>query len=541
MEAALALVEGRLAVAERLLRPHLKERPTDIAAIRMMAELAGRLGRYRDSENLLRRALELAPGFTAARANLATVLYRQNRPAEAIETLDALLDGEPANPAHQNLKAAALGRIGGYDEAIGLYEQVLARFPDQAKVWMSYGHVLKTVGRQGDSVAAYRRAIAIQPTLGEAWWSLANLKTVALTAADRAAMAAALDSPGLGEEDRFHLHFALGKALEDEGEAAPAFAHYAEGNRRRRAAIDYDADETDRHVERSIALFTPAFLAERAGLGCAAPDPIFILGMPRAGSTLIEQILASHSRVEGTMELPDIPALARRLGGRKLRSDPTAYPECLAALGRAELSALGEEYLETTRIQRKTGKPFFIDKMPNNWAHAGFIHLILPNAKIVDARRRPLACAFSNFKQHFARGQGFTYDQAELGRYYRAYVRLMAHVDSVLPGRVHRVIYERMVEDPESEVRRLLDHLGLEFEPACLRFHETERAVRTASSEQVRRPINREGLDQWRAFEPWLGPLKAALGPVLDAYPEWNPSSAIPGEGLSDFESTAGD
>jgi len=520
LQAGLALIEGQLAVAERLLRPHLKEKPTDIAAIRMMAELAGRLGRYGDAENLLRRALELAPGFTAARANLATVLYRQNRSAEAIEMLDALLDGEPANPAHQNLKAAALGRIGGYEEAIALYAEVLSRFPEQPKVWMSYGHVLKTVGRQGDSIAAYRRAIESAPTLGEAWWSLANLKTVTLGADDVAAMEAALQAPGLAEEDRFHLHFALGKAIEDEGEAERAFGHYAEGNCRRRAMIDYDPDETDRHVERSIALFTPAFFAEREGRGCSAPDPIFILGMPRSGSTLIEQILASHSQVEGTQELPDIPALARRLGGRKLKSDETAYPEILAELSAEELEALGEEYLERTRIQRKTDKPIFIDKMPNNWAHTGFIHLILPEARIVDARRHPLACGFSNFKQHFARGQGFTYDQAELGLYYRAYVRLMGHVDTMLPGRVHRVIYERMIENPEGEVRRLLDYLELPFEDGCLRFYENERAVRTASSEQVRQPINRDGLDQWRPYELWLGPLKEALGPVLGAYPE---------------------
>ncbi|HEX8482772.1 MAG TPA: sulfotransferase [Allosphingosinicella sp.] len=520
MEAGLALVEGRLAVAERLLRPHLKEKPTDVAAIRMMAELAGRLGRYADSEHLLRRALELAPGFTAARANLATVLHRQNRSAEAIEVLDHLLDGEPANPSHQNLKAAALGRIGGYEEAIALYADLLQRQPGHAKVWMSFGHVLKTLGRRDEGVAAYRRAIALAPALGEAWWSLANLKTVKLGEEDVAAMTAALDAPGLAQEDRFHLHFALGKALEDLGDAERAFAHYAEGNRLRRESIAYDPDEIEDHVERSAALLTRALFDARQGQGCPAPDPIFILGMPRAGSTLIEQILASHPDVEGTMELPDIPALARKVGGRKLRSEQGSYPERLAELSPAELAVLGEEYLERTRVQRKTGRPFFIDKMPNNWAHSGFIHLILPNARIIDARRHPLACGFSNFKQHFARGQGFSYDLADLGRYYRAYVRLMSHFDRVLPGRVHRVIHERLVDDPETEVRRLLDHLGLPFDPACLRFHENERAVRTASSEQVRRPINREGIDQWRPFEPWLGPLKAALGPVLEAYPE---------------------
>jgi tetratricopeptide (TPR) repeat protein len=510
-----ALAEGRLAAAEGLLRAHLKERPADIAAIRMMAELAGRLGRYRDSESLLRRALELAPDFTAARANLATVLYRQNRPAEAIGTLDALLDDEPANAAHQNLKAAALGRIGGYEEAIALYADVLARHPEQPKVWMSYGHVLKTVGRRDESIAAYRHAIAIAPTLGEVWWSLANLKTVKLDAADIAAMTSALDAPALSAEDRFHLHFALGKAHDDAGAPEPAFAHYAEANRLRRATIDYDADEVTAQVDRTRALFTPAFLAARAGHGCEAPDPIFILGMPRAGSTLVEQILASHPQVEGTMELPDIPTLSRRLG-----RDGQTYPEALAALSAEDLRALGQEYLERTRIQRREGRPFFIDKMPNNWVHTGFIHLILPKAKIVDARRHPLDCCFSNFRQHFARGQGFSYALEDMGRYYADYVRLMAHFDAVLPGRVHRVIHERLLDDPEAEVRDLLSHCGLDFDPACLRFHENTRAVRTASSEQVRRPLNREGTDQWRAYEGWLGPLKDALGPVLCAYPQ---------------------
>ena len=520
MEAGLALVEGRLAVAERLLRPHLKEKPTDIAAIRMMAELAGRLGRYQDAETLLRRALELAPGFTAARANLATVLYRQNRPAEAIELLDSLLDDHPENPSHQNLKAAALGRIGGFEEAIQIYRQVLERRPGQAKIWMSYGHVLKTVGRLEEGIAAYRRAIGLAPTLGEAWWSLANLKTVRLGPADIDAMTQALAAPGLARDDHFHLHFALGKAHDDAAAPERAFHHYAEANRLRRELIGYEAEDTSRAVDRSIALFTPDFLAERAGRGCSAPDPIFILGMPRSGSTLLEQILASHPQVEGTMELPDIPVLVRRLGGRTRKSDESAYPEILATLGPEALRALGEEYLELARIHRRTDKPFFIDKMPNNWAHVGLIHLILPNARIVDARRHPLDCGFSNFRQHYARGQGFSYSLADMGRYYADYVRLMAHFDQVLPGRVHRVIHERLIDAPEREIRALLGALALPFDPACLRSHENKRPVRTASSEQVRRPINREGMGQWRAYERWLGPLKEALGPVLESYPE---------------------
>jgi tetratricopeptide (TPR) repeat protein len=520
IEAGLALVEGRLAAAEAVLRAYLKERPTDIAAIRMMAELAGRLGRYTDAEVLLRRALELEPGFTAARANLATVVYRQNRPVEAIEILDALLDDQPENPSHQNLKAAALGRIGGFEEAIQIYRQVLEHRPDQAKIWMSYGHVLKTVGRLDEGIAAYRRAIGLAPHLGEAWWSLANLKTVRLGLSDIEAMKAELAAPGLSREDLFHLHFALGKAHDDSSEPEPAFRHYAEGNRLRRELIGYDADQTRRSVDRSTTIFTPAFFAKRAGWGSPAPDPIFILGMPRSGSTLLEQILASHAEVEGTMELPDIPALVKRLSARTRKSQESAYPEILADLEPDALRALGDEYLERARIHRRTAKPFFIDKMPNNWAHIGLIHLILPYARIVDARRHPLDCGFSNFRQHYARGQGFSYSLEDMGRYYSDYVRLTAHFDRVLPGRVHRVIHERLIDEPEREVRALLDALGLPFDPACLRSHENKRAVRTASSEQVRRPINRDGVGQWRAYEAHLGPLKEALGPVLEAYPE---------------------
>lgn len=527
VEAATALLENNVPVAERILRTRLKEKPTDVAAIRMMAEIAGRLGRYGDAEKLLRRALELAPAFVAARANLATVLYRQNRPADAVAELDRLLESDPDNAAHRNLKAAALGRIGGYEEAVALYESVLASHPAQPRVWMSYGHVLKTVGRQADSIAAYRKALDRAPGLGEVWWSLANLKTVRFTDADIAAMQAALDGSGISEDDRFHLHFALGKALEDAKNPARSFDHYLKGNALRKAMLDYDADEISGVVRSAALLMDDAFFAKRAGWGHAASDPIFVLGMPRAGSTLIEQILASHPMIEGTQELPDIAAMARRLGGRRMRDDDSAYPACLAELSAEELAELGAEYLERTRIHRKTDRPMFIDKMPNNWVHTGFIHLIFPNAKIIDARRHPVGCCFSNFKQHFARGQGFSYDLADLSRYYRDYAAMMAVMDDALPGRVHRVFYENMVDDTETEVRGLLDHVGVPFDPACLRFFENDRAVRTASSEQVRRPINREGMEQWQPFEAWLEPLKAGLGPVLTAYPDVPPLASL--------------
>ncbi len=505
----MALNENRLDVAERLLKPHLKEDPFDAAAIRMLAELAARIGRWKDAENLLRRAVELAPGWAAAKANLALVLGRMGRPAEALELLDDVFAIEPEELGHWNLKAATLGRVGDFDEAIRLYEEVLAKAPSQPRVWLSYGHMLKTVGRQAEGIKAYRKAIQIRPALGEAWWSLANLKTVQFEDSDLAAMTEARSAPDLSDEDRFHLDFALGKAMHDAGRADEAFAHYSRANALRLKSQPYRPEDLSRAVDRCVEAFTASAFADRSG-GCEARDPIFIVGMPRAGSTLVEQILSSHSLVEGTTELPDIPILAHKLG---------RYPKAILEASPDERRALGEEYLKRASVQRRTDTPFFIDKLPNNWLYVPFIQLMLPNAKIVDARRHPLGCCFSNFRQHFARGQDFTYDLAHVGRYYADYVRLMAHIDAVLPGRVHRVIYERMVDDTEAEVRSLLDYCGLEFEPACLEFYKTERAVRTASSEQVRQPIYRDATEEWRAYEKHLGPLKDALGPIVESYP----------------------
>jgi cytochrome c-type biogenesis protein CcmH/NrfG len=515
---ASALNAGDLPRAEALLRGRLRQQPLDVAAIRLMAELALRVGRLRDAETLLRRALELAPGFVMARANLASLLYRQNRFAEAATELDAVLESGEANPASRNLLAVARGRIGDYDEALRLYEELTPAFPDHAKLWMSYGHILKTVGRQEDSIAAYRRALDAQPDLGEVWWSLANLKTVRFDDEDVAAMEAALASgEELAQEDRLHLHFALGKAWGDAGEAENAFRHYAAGNALRKQELGHDPDAVTMQVDGTIATLTPAFLAARAAWGDPSPDPIFIFGLPRAGSTLIEQILSCHSQIEGTMELPDIPFLAAR-EARAQGLLPREWPQAVKMMDREKLAALGGEFLERTRVQRKTGKPFYIDKLPNNWAYAGFIHLILPNAKLIDARRHPLDCCFSNFRQHFAKGQAFTYGLEDIGRYYADYVRAMDHYDRVLPGRVHRVIHERLLDDPEAQVRALLDHLGLPFEEACLKFHTSSRPVRTASSEQVRRPINRDGVGQWQPFEPWLAPLRRVLGDLTETY-----------------------
>jgi predicted Zn-dependent protease len=519
LEAAAALVRNELPLAEARLRTHLQAFPTDVAALRMLAEVAGRLARYRDAQQLLERCLELAPGFDAARHNYALVLNRQGKAELALPQIEQLLAREPRHPGYRNLHAAVLANLGDYLGSIRIYEAVLKEFPRQARVWMSLGHSLKTAGRQDESIAAYRRAIALEPALGEAYWSLANLKTFRFTDADIAALHAALARTDLPDDDRLHFEFALGKALEDAARYAESFAHYAHGNALRRAAHPYSAEENSRFVERSRALLTREFFAARAAGGSDARDPLFILGLPRSGSTLVEQILASHSLVEGTMELPDIPVLAREIAARSKEGPEAGFLPALAALTPAQRRELGERYLARTRTLRRSSAPFFVDKMPNNWLYVGLIQLILPNARIIDTRRHPLGCCFSCFKQQFARGQSFTYDLGDLGHYYRDYVGLMRHFDTVLPGRVHRVFYEDMIADTEAEVRRLLEYAGLPFEEGCLRFYENERAVRTASSEQVRQPIFRDALEQWRHYEPWLDPLKSALGPVLTAYP----------------------
>lgn len=518
-DAAAALREKRFAESNSLLRRHLQEDPTDVAAIRMLAEVGLRLGQIDDAGTLLARCLELAPNYTTARYDYALVLQQEMRPADALRQIDKALEADPRDPACRNLQAALLGRIGELDLAIEIYAGVLAEYPRQPKIWMRYGDALKAAGRQADSIAAYRRSIDLCPELGEAWWGLADLKTFTFEAGEIEKVRRQLEHADLSGEDRLHLEFTLGKALEDAGDYTGSFAHYAEGNRLRRVTAPYNASDFASYVQRSKALFTPGYFSSRARSGSPAPDPIFIVGLPRAGSTLLEQILSSHPDVEATMELPEVIAIARQLDQRYKEAAGPSYPDVLAGLEPGEFRSLGECYLASTRIYRKTSRPMFIDKMPNNFANVGLIHLMLPRARIVDARRHPLACCFSNFKQHFARGQHFTYSLDDIGHYYRAYVELMAHFDEVLPGRVHRVFYERLVEDTEAEVRRLLDHCGLPFDERCLHFHKNERAIRTSSSEQVRQPIFRYGLDHWRHFEPWLDPLKQALGPVLDAYP----------------------
>jgi len=517
-EPGLAFQNRRYDAADVMLSQRLEKNPEDVEALRMLANVKAEREDYVEAERLLGECLRLAPGYSSARHDLARILHSQQKANPMVPLLERLLVLEPHNIHYLSLLSSAYSILGRHENATRLIREILAEFPDNEIAWLSYGHVLRIVGRRPEAIAAYRKCIEIRPAFGEAWFSLANMKTFRFTTEDVTAMQLQLTKSDLEDDQRLQFEFALGKALEDAKDYGASFEHYARGNALRRAAVLYDGSAATRLADRTQALFTPEFLAARSGSGSAAADPIFILGLPRAGSTLLEQILASHSKVEGTRELTDIPGFALELGIQDSPEKPASYPQSIAKLTQAEIRALGERYLAQTRPHRLTDRPYFIDKMPNNFLHVGLIHLILPNARIIDARRSPLGCCFANFKQHFQSGIWFSYSLEDVGRYYRDYVRIMAHFDTVLPGRVHRVYYEDLVANFESEVRRLLEYCGLEFEESCLRFHETKRPVQTASSEQVRSPLYGDSVDQWRHFEPWLGPLKAALGDVVEQY-----------------------
>jgi tetratricopeptide (TPR) repeat protein len=514
IEAVRLMRDGKLGKAERIVRDLLKKYPADVSAIKMLADIGFKMGRLTDAGLLLERCLELAPDFHAARHGYAMALMRQQKQEAALVEAEKLLALEPNNSNFLTLKASILVRIGDHEEAIEIYQKVLAHYPNQARAQMSYGHALKTVGRLDEAIEAYRKCIRLSPEVGEAYWSLANLKTVRFSDEDIENMRKQVTTEGGDADDQSHLAFALGKALEDRGEFDESFRFYKRGNAIRQIEHRHNLQINVMESVRQVRVLNESFLEQRKGWGCPAPDPIFVVGLPRAGSTLVEQILASHSQVEGTTELQDIIAISRKLGGRSRKNPAGTYPEVLAELTADQFRELGESYLETTRIQRND-TPFFTDKMPNNFRHIGLIHLILPNSKIIDARRHPMGGCFSGFKQLFAHGQTFTYGLEDIGKYYRDYVRLMDHWDAVLPGRVHRVQYEEMVADTESQIRALLDYCELAFEEQCLRFYETDRAVRTPSSEQVRKPIYKRGLEQWRNFEAHLDPLKEALGPEV--------------------------
>jgi predicted Zn-dependent protease len=527
LEAAVAMNGGQLDEAQAKLEARLQRHPEDPATGRLLGEVHWRQGDMGKALALVEQVVQAAPGFDLARDFLIRLLLQNNRLPEALDNADILVRSPLDNPGYHLIRASVLVRLGDQERARAIYEQLLAEKPEQPQVWQNLGHALKTLGRQADAIHAYRQAVTYQPTMGEAWWSLANLKTVKLDGQDIATMEQALVSlepdAGKRQEDVFHLHFSLGKALEDAKDYPASFRHYDRGNRLRRTMVRHDADEFAAEVTAGTEILSATYIAARGEGGCPAPDPIFIVGLPRAGSTLVEQILSSHSQVEGTMELPEMMMIAGRLQSRVDEGEFPDFRAMVTSLTPADRLRLGEEYIEQTRAHRQSDKPHFIDKMPNNWQHVGLIQMILPNARIIDARRHPMGCCFSGWKQHFARGQAFSYDLKDIGDYYLAYVRYMAAVDTAMPGRVHRMIYEHMVADTPGEVARLLGHLGLPFEEECLAFWRNKRAVRTASSEQVRQPIFTDGVDHWRHFAPWLGALEEALGPVVAAYPDVPP------------------
>jgi tetratricopeptide (TPR) repeat protein len=509
--------DGDLVPAEGIIRAYLLKHGNHVEAMRLLARIAFKRDVLDDAELLLESVLELAPDYQAARHDYALVLLERHRHLQARRQLDKLLAMEPANRQYRTLYATTCVGLGEHERAITLYRELLADAPGAADLHLSVAHSLKTLGQQEASIEAYRAAAAARREFGDAYWSLANLKTYRFTDDELSRMQADESASTVALVDRYHLCFALGKAFEDRGEYQESWRYYERGNGLKRSESRYRPEILETNTRKQREVCTREFFARRVRWGVKSPDPIFILGLPRSGSTLLEQILASHSSVEGTQELADIPRIVLELQGRDPDMTNPRYPGILAELSAEDFLRWGEKYLADTRIYR-TDKPFFIDKMPNNFRHIGLIHLMLPNAKIIDARREPMACCFSNLKQLFATGQEFTYSIDDIARYYRTYLDLMEHWDEVLPGRVLRVWHEDVVDDLEGNVRRMLDFCGLEFEPACVDFHKTERSVRTASSEQVRRPIFREGLDQWKHYEYWLAPLKDALGDAQVRY-----------------------
>jgi tetratricopeptide (TPR) repeat protein len=509
--------DGDLAAAEELTRAFLIRNGHHVEAMRLLARIGIQRDVLDDAQLLLEGVLEIAPEYRAARFDYAQVLIARHLHQAAQEQVNRLLAADPGDRNYRTLYATTCVGLGQHEHAIGLYRALLSGAQQPAELHLSIAHSLKTLGRREEAIEAYREAARARAGYGDAYWSLANLKTYRFEDGELQAMRAAESAPQVAEEDRYHLCFALGKALEDRGEYAESFACYARGNELKRAASRYRPEVLEQNTRLQIEVCTPQLFAGNRGSGAPDKDPIFIVGLPRSGSTLIEQILASHSAVEGTQELADIPRIVVELQGPDWNLAAPRYPGVLAQLAAAQLQRLGEKYLADTRAYR-TGKARFIDKMPNNFRHIGLIQLILPNAKIIDARREPMACCFGNLKQLFAHGQEFAYSIEDIARYYRTYLDLMRHWDAVLPGRVLRIQHEDLVDDLGGNVRRLLEYCELEFEPGCLDFHKTERSVRTASSEQVRQPLYREGLDQWRHYEPWLGALREALGDALTRY-----------------------
>ena len=509
--------DGELKPAEDMTRQYLLTHGNHVEAMRLLARIGLACDVLNDAETLLEAVLEIEPDYRAARYDYAETLIKRQKYLQAVEQIDQLLALDPKNNNYRTLGATAAVGLGQNERAIAIYRDMLADEPQSWDVPLWLGHALKTVGNVPEAIESYQAAARARPNFGDAYWSLANLKMYRFPAEDILAMQREEAAATTGLVDRYHLCFALGKAFEDRGDFASSWTYYERGNALKRSESRYRAEITETNTAEQIRVCTPEFFAERTGWGAGDADPIFVLGLPRSGSTLIEQILASHSQVEGTHELSDVQRIALDLQGGDMDFDAPRYPGSMAELSAEQVLALGQRYMDGTRVYR-SGKPFFIDKMPNNFRHIGLIHLMLPNAKIIDARRDPMACCFSNLKQLFAQGQEFTYSSDDIARYYTTYLDLMEHWDRALPSRVLRVQHEDVVDDLDGSVRRILDYCGLPFEEACVEFHKTKRSVRTPSSEQVRQPIFRDSLDQWKNYEAWLGPLKGALAGAMDRY-----------------------
>lgn len=495
-------------------------RATESDAQFAQALTAVRMGRPADAEGLLARGVENGPpGLEAARFLYAVALLAQGKAHHALAWIEKLIAENPGREPYRDLRASALFQVGNFQQAIAEYEDILRESPGRPGAWMSYGRALRALGRRDPCIAAFKRALELLPGWVEAWRTLASVKSYRLEPHELEILRAQIARPDLPATSYAELHYALGKASEDAGEYPESFDHYRQSAALQRATIGYSADASTRFLRGEIAVYTPAFFRERAGGGCQSAAPIFVVGMPRAGSTLVQEILCAHSSIERTGELRDLTWMAARLDNEKSGGAGVRYPEIVRTFGPDRFRALGEEYLQRTLPHRKLGLPHFVDKYPGNFLRSGLIHLILPNAKIVDVRRHPLDCCLSCFKHYFPEGPLFSHDLTDLGRYYADYVETMAHFDAVLPGKVHRIFYEDLIENPEQEVRRLLTYLNLPFEAECLRYYEREQAIMTSSVEQARTPIYKTGIGGWRNFEKWLDPLKAALGPVLDSYP----------------------
>ena len=514
-EATAALTAGDRRKSEDIFREILRADPSHIGALCGLAALSLAADVPEDAERLLRHALAQSAHAPLAWRGLGEALMALGRLAEADSAARHATQVEPDNPYTWITVALVATRLMRQEQALEAYERAAQLQPDLVRLRTTLGHVHKTLGNRSRSEAAYKDALALDPGCAEAWWSLADLKTYVFDDAEIAAMERVLEEGKRTRREVAQLHFSLGKALEQRAQYTAAFARYAEGNALRRLDAPFDIARFEARCARVRAFFDRRFFEERAGSGDPSRAPIFIVGLPRSGSTLIEQILASHSQVEGTMELPNILIITRELDA--LAPNRDGYPETLSRLPDAQLTALGSRYLAQTEPLRH-GHEHFTDKLPNNFSHIGLIHAILPQAILIDARRHPMDACFSTFKQHFAMGQTFSYDLEDLGRYYRCYMAMMDHWDEVLPGKVLHLQYEELVRNPEAGIRALLEHCGLAFEPGCLAFHETRRSVRTASAEQVRRPLYSSAVGHWRHFERELEPLKRVLGDALERF-----------------------